>query len=402
MTTPPMPPEADRPTSPSAPEPSTNGEPLVAPEEAAPLGDPLALSEAEPVYRLPAEWEPRAGTVIAWPHQREDWPGKFGPIPWVFAEIVQVLSQRERVWVLIPDDAHETTDPILDRLDRCGTRLDAIELLKVKTDRCWLRDSGPMLVEETTTGRPVVVDWKFNAWAKYSNWRRDNRVPRALCRRFGWERIKPRILVDGTLRRLVLEGGAIDSNGSGTLLTTEECLLDTVQQRNPSLDRAGYEAAFARFLGIRRTIWLGRGIVGDDTHGHVDDLARFVNPNTVVVVVEPHPADPNYEPTQNNLKRLRDARDAHDQPLNVATLPMPRPVIFDGQRLPASYANFYLGDGVALVPTFNDPADRVALATLADLLPDREVIGIHARDLVWGLGTLHCLARDLPRISQNA
>lgn len=346
--------------------------------------------------RLPAEWEPHAGTWIAWPHQRQDWPGKFGPIPWVFAEIVRLVSEVEPVWVLVRKKAHRAR--VLDILEHAGAKMDAVTIIKHKTDRCWLRDSGPMIAYQPD-GSPVVLDWKFNAWAKYPNHRDDNRVSKIASRVLDLPRVKPRAPSGDEPARIVLEGGAIDSNGRGTLLTTEECLLSGEQERNPGLDRAGYERVFAEEMGIRKTIWLGRGIVGDDTHGHIDDLARFVNPTTVVCVEEKDPADPNYESTRENLARLREARDAGGDLLAVVPLPMPRPVIFEGQRLPASYANFYIINGRVLVPTFNDPNDRAALSILADVFPDREVIGVHAVDLVWGLGTLHCLARDVPALS---
>jgi agmatine deiminase len=223
-----------------------------------------------------------------------------------------------------------------------------------------------------------------------------------LSDRLQLQRWRPEVEVNGRPWRVVLEGGAIDSNGLGTMLTTEECLLDPVQARNPGLDREAIERVFAEYLGVRKTIWLGRGIVGDDTHGHVDDIARFVGPRAVVAVVEEDKADPNYEPLQDNLERLRAARDQDGKPLRVVTLPMPAAVVFDGQRLPASYANFYIANGLVLVPTFNDPNDREALKTLAGLFKDRTVVGIHAIDLVWGLGTIHCMTHEQPAVPAHA
>jgi agmatine deiminase len=279
--------------------------------------------------------------------------------------------------------------------------LEAIRFFKAPTDRVWLRDSGPTFVVRNQSaghsGDPVgLVGWKFNGWAKYGNHHRDSRLPCKFERWLELLRWTPRVELGGKQVRVVMEGGAIDVNGRGALLTTEECLLGEVQARNPRLDRAGIEKVFADYLGVRHVIWLGRGIHGDDTHGHVDDLARFVAPATVVTVAEPHADDPNHEPLRENFKRLRGATDQDGQPLRVVELPMPRPVIFNGQRLPASYANFYIANGLVLVPTFNDPADRVALDTLASLFPDREVVGIHSVDLVLGLGTLHCLSQQQP------
>lgn len=353
-------------------------------------------------YRMPAEWEPHEATWIAWPHNREDWPGKFAPVPWVYAEIVRLLSRVERVNIVIK--GKKAKAKAAEQLLLHGVDLDRVEFFKAPTDRVWLRDSGPTFVVNDRPGvepadRVATIDWRFNAWAKYDNHHDDDRLPRRIAKRLGLKRWVPRAEVDGELIRVVLEGGAIDVNGRGTLLTTEECLLDEVQARNPRLDRAGIERAFADYLGIRNVIWLGRGIIGDDTHGHVDDLARFVDPRTVVTVIERRESDPNFEPLQDNLRRLHEARDQDGQPLRVVTLPMPSPVTFEGQILPASYANFYIANGLVIVPTFNDPADREALNTLASVFPGREVVGIHAVDLVLGLGTLHCLSQQQPAAS---
>ncbi len=340
-------------------------------------------------YRMPAEWEPHAATWIAWPHRHADWPGKFGPIPWVYCEIVRHLHRGETVRVLVNDAAAERRTR--GQLRRAGIDLGRVEFFTVPTDRVWTRDYGPCFVRDPA-GSVAAVDWGFNGWAKYDDWRRDDAAAGTVLARLGVRSWRPE--VDG--RRIVLEGGSIDVNGAGVLLTTEECLLSPVQERNPGLTRQDYERLFARFLGIRKVLWLGRGIAGDDTHGHVDDLARFVGPRTVVTAVEDDPSDVNYAPLQENLERLRGMTDADGRSLDVVPLPMPTPLSFRGQRLPASYANFYVANGRVLVPTFNDPADRRALGILADLFPGREVAGVHAVDLVWGLGTLHCLTQQEP------
>ena len=350
-------------------------------------------------YRMPAEWEPHAATWVAWPHNRDDWPGKFAPIPWVYTEIVRHLSRVELVQIVVGSRALKRR--AADRLDTVGVDLERVRFFKAATDRAWLRDSGPTFVVKDAAAahapdRLGLIDWKFNAWAKYENYRQDRRLPRRLSRWLNLPRWVPRVEQGGHRVRVVMEGGAIDVNGRGTLLTTEECLLGEVQVRNPGLDRAGLEQVFADYLGVRHVVWLGRGIAGDDTHGHVDDLARFVDPRTIVTVVEARADDPNHEPLQENLRRLQLARDQDGQPFRVVELPMPRPIVFDGQRLPASYANFYIANGLVLVPTFNDPADRIALDTMAQVFPDREVVGIHGVDLVLGLGTLHCLSQQQP------
>ena len=339
--------------------------------------------------RMPAEWEPHAGTWVAWPHRRSDWPGKFAPIRWVYAEIVRILSRFEPVHVIVADEAQAAL--VRRTLNAAHADLANVHLHECPTDRSWLRDSGPVVVKDSTRGR-VALDWHFNAWAKYPDWHLDNAVPQFVAAARGLPTIQPH----RAGHRVVMEGGSLDVNGAGLLLATEECWLSKTQERNPPFGRADYEAVCIEFLGATKVLWLDRGVAGDDTHGHVDDLARFVNETTVVQVVETDPADDNYTPLQENLDRLRGFTDLAGRPLTVATLPMPRPVVTAGQRLPASYANFYVANGVVIAPTFNDPADRVALGTLADLFPGREVVGIHCGDLIYGLGTLHCLTQQEP------
>ncbi len=337
-------------------------------------------------YRMPAEWEPHAATWIAWPHNREDWPGKFSPIPWVYVEIVRRLHLSERVRILTT-----TPERPARMLCRAGVDLSRIEFIPFPTDRCWTRDYGPMFV--CGNGKLAINDWRFNGWAKYSNWKRDIRIAARAARR-----LKTALFVPG----LVLEGGAIDVNGQGTLLTTEECLLSETQQRNPGKSREEIEAALSAHLGVRHFLWLRRGIAGDDTHGHIDDIARFVGPRTVVASVEDNASDANYVPLQENLELLRGMKDQDGNRLEVFALPMPEPLYFDNRRLPASYANFYIANEVVLVPTFDDPRDRAAIGVLSELLPDRKVVGIHAVDLVWGLGTLHCLTQQEPACGSSS
>jgi agmatine deiminase len=345
-------------------------------------------------YHMPAEWEPHEATWLAWPHNCDDWPGKFQAIPWVYAEIVRLLAARERVHILVD---HARAAKSAERtLERAGANLDRVSFHLWPTDRSWTRDSGPIFVRNAE-GRVAITNWQFNAWAKYSNWRLDDQVPGRVAALLGVPQWQPTVeLADGSARRLVLEGGSIDVNGEGVLLTTEECLLCEVQQRNPGLSREQLERAFHEYLGIDHMIWLNRGIAGDDTHGHIDDIARFVAPTTIVAAVEPDASDPNHAPLAENLARLKAARTPGGKQFTIIELPLPRPVIFNGQRLPASYANFYIANGLVLVPTFHDPNDRVALNILAEVFPGREVIGIHSVDLVWGLGTLHCMTQQQP------
>ncbi len=339
--------------------------------------------------RMPAEWEKHEATLLAWPHHKNDWPGKFEPIPWVYGEIIRYLTKHERVRLLVQNEKEKTK--AADILERAGVDMGKVDFYVTSTNRVWLRDCGPIFVRDAAS-KKAMLDFRFNAWAKYSNHHLDDKVPAKLNEHLKLERIQP-MHKD---RRIVLEGGAIDVNGKGTLLTTEECLLSKVQCRNPGFAREDYEEIFAKYLGIEQVVWLGNGITGDDTHGHVDDLARFVNPTTVVTVIEKNKRDANYAPLQDNLKRLKSARDQNGKKLTVVELPMPKPLMFEGQRLPASYANFYIADKLVLMPTFNDPADRMALSILVECFPGREVVGIHAVDLVWGFGTLHCMSQQEP------
>ena len=344
-------------------------------------------------YRIPAEWEPHEATWLAWPHNREDWPGKFQPIPWVYAEIVRLLAAHEQVHILVEGAKAEKLATGI--LKRAGASLAQVSFHHWPTDRVWTRDSGPIFVRNLE-GRVAITNWHFNAWAKYPDWHLDDQVPGRVAELLNLPEWQPTIEVDGEQRRLVLEGGSIDSNGQSTLLTTEECLLSDVQQRNPGVSREQIGRAFHDCLGIEHVIWLGRGIAGDDTHGHVDDISRFVAPTTIVTAVESNTKDPNHEPLAENLARLKAARTLDGKQFAIVELPLPRPVVFRKQRLPASYANFYLANGLVLMPTFQDPNDRVALNILADVFPDREVIGIHSVDLIWGLGALHCMTQQQP------
>lgn len=335
-------------------------------------------------WLMPAEWEPHEATWLAWPHEKTDWPGKFSPIPWVYGELVRYLSQVEKVRILVPDAATEKSARRV--LKQAGARLTEVEFWLHPTDRSWTRDYCPIFVRGAD-GSIAVTHWRFNGWAKYDNHKRDAVIPALINKQLKLPYIKP---MSGK-RHVVLEGGSIDVNGGGTLLTTEECLLSPVQARNPGMTREAVEQVLAENLGATRVLWLADGITGDDTHGHVDDLARFVSADTIVIASESDRAESNYALLKRNLEIARGF-----QGLNVVKLPMPRPVWFAGQRLPASYANFYIANGIVLAPVFNDPNDRVALNVLARVFPDRDVIPIYCGDLVLGLGTIHCATQQQP------
>jgi agmatine deiminase len=344
-------------------------------------GSPAALG-----YRMPAEWEPHAATWLSWPHKESSWPGKLARIPPIWVEMVRALVRGEDVRILVNDAAPAAE--VRERLARARVPLARVHLHEVPTDDAWMRDHGPTFI--TRGGERgtelALVDWKYNAWGgKYPPWSLDDQVPRAVARLLD----RPAFSVD-----MVLEGGSIDVDGRGTLLTTEACLLNP--NRNPQLSSAAIEQHLCDYLGARRILWLGDGIVGDDTDGHVDDLTRFVAPGVVVTVCEDDPQDENYERLRDNYRRLQTMRDAAGAALRVVTLPMPEPISYEDTRLPASYANFYIGNAVVLAPIFGSRRDAVALATLRSLFPGRQVIGINAIDLVWGLGAFHCVTQQQP------
>ena len=350
-------------------------------------------------FAMPAEWERHEATWLAWPHNPTDWPDKLDTIRWVYTEIVRHVTGGERVRMLIES---RTDRKIASRyLARAGVNLDQVEFIVHPTNRGWMRDSGPIFVRKgaaKSAGRGgkstrAIVNFHFNAWAKYDDYHRDRRVPEAAAKHLGLALFPAR----QAGRPFILEGGGIDVNGRGTVLTTEECYLDrNVQVRNPGLDREQFEAALKQHLGVANPQWLVAGPVGDDTHGHIDDICRFVNPTTLVLVKETNSKDANYRPLSENWERIQEVRLENGAQPQVVALPMPAPLYFDGDRLPASYANFYISNAAVLVPTFNDPNDRVALGTLAELFTDRPVVGIHAVDLVLGFGTLHCLTQQEP------
>lgn len=360
---------------------------------------------------MPAEWEPHAASWLAWPHFRGDWPAKFEPIPWVYAEIIRNLSQHERVELIVKDAAAEKVTR--KTLKRANALNDNVKFHRWPTNRVWTRDSGCAFVRANPEiqiphpsqnrgrmGDPVrssalsAIKWRFNAWAKYPNWQHDEKIGSRMAEVTGAHEMQPMFGKE----RVVLEGGSIEVNGCGTLITTEECLLSRVQQRNRGMKKKNYEKIFAQYLGATNVVWLGSGIVGDDTHGHVDDITRFVSPDTVVTCVDADPASENYAALRENIRRLRDAVTEDGKPLVTIDLPMPAPVYFEGRRLPASYANFYVANGIVLVPVFNDPNDRVALDILADVFPDRDIVPIYCGDLIWGFGAIHCMTQQQPAI----
>ena len=339
--------------------------------------------------RFPAEWEKQQGILLCFPHNGNDWPGKYEAIQWAFIEFIKKIATFEEVVLVVADEKLKAK--VIGMLEIAEVNIKTISFIIHKTNRSWMRDSGPIIVKNGN--KKEALDFNFNGWAKYNNYQLDKWVPRMVAKFLDI----PVQQVTYKGKPVIVEGGAIETNGKGTLITSEECLMHpTIQVRNPNFTKADYEAVFKEYLGITNVIWLGNGIEGDDTHGHIDDLCRFVNENTVITIVESDKKDNNYKPLQDNLKRLQNAKLENGKPLNIVELPMPKRIYFDGIVLPASYANFLILNKCVLVPTFNDSNDRVALNILADCFPDREIIGISAIDLIWGFGTLHCLSQQIP------
>jgi agmatine deiminase len=339
--------------------------------------------------RFPAEWENQSGILLCFPHNGNDWPGKHEAIQWAFVEFIKKITTYETVFLVVSDE--KLKNKVSEMFQIAHVPLNKVSFIIHKTNRSWMRDSGPIIVKNGT--KREALNFNFNGWAKYKNILLDKHVPEKVAAHLKLPLTQ--VMYKG--KPVIVEGGAIDVNGKGTLLTSEECLLHLdIQVRNPGFTKADYETVFKEYLGITNVIWLGDGIVGDDTHGHIDDLARFVNEDTIVTIVESDPKNLNYKPLQDNLKRLQNAKLENGKPPKIVELPMPKPIEFDNLILPASYANFLILNHCVLVPTFNDSNDRKALNILADCFPTREIIGINAIDLIWGFGTLHCLSQQIP------
>ena len=342
-------------------------------------------------YRMPPEWAPHIACYLVWPHNRDTWPGKFEIIPPIFARMVAAIAQFEPVRLMVNDENEiaNVRRMIADAVRGDAETIQRVEIIHLPTNDSWPRDHGPIFVNRIVKGpepSQIALDWRFNSWGqKYGAFDLDDVVPQKLGARYGFAVIEPGI---------VLEGGSIEVNGAGTVLTTESCLLN--KNRNPELGREEIEDYLKTYLGVSNVLWLGDGIAGDDTDGHIDDLARFVAQDTIVTVLEDDPADANFKILRDNLERLRAMRDQDGRPFKIETLPMPPAVVYADTRLPASYANFYIANGGIVMPTFDCPQDSVASATLARLFPGRRVVGVPSTDLVWGLGSVHCLSQQHP------
>jgi agmatine deiminase len=354
---------------------------------------------------MPSEWQAHQATWLAWPHNASDWRGKLEAATWIHTELVRVLSRHETVNMLVDGPKEKARATRL--LHRAGVDPSSVQFVRARTDRSWTRDFLPLFVTrarnhepdtngETAQNRIAAVKWRFNGWARWPGFGKDHSAGLLVARQLGMRTFQPVSKRGNRTLPVVLEGGAIDVDGEGTLLATEQCLLTGAHARNPWIGRAGMERAVRDYLGVKKVIWLSAGIDGDDTTGHVDDFVRFVAPGRVVLCEELNRRDANYSPLQDARRRLSNETDALGRRLEIVPLPMPKPVFFRGERVPASYANFYLANQLVLVPTFNDPSDLLALNIFTDLFAERAVIGIYCRDLVAGGGTIHCSTLQQP------
>jgi len=348
------------------------------------MAAPKRKTPASLGFRMPAEWEPQEAVWLSWPHNRATWPGHFRPVPARYAEFVAQISRREKVRINLAAPLQQRARTLV---EKAGAELANVEFYDHPTNDAWCRDHGPIFVKHDATGEVAVTDWDYNAWGgKYPPFDRDNLIPPSIARALDLRRFE---------KKMILEGGSIEVNGAGLLLTTEACLLN--KNRNPSLTKSEIEQALREYLGVKTILWLGDGIVGDDTDGHIDDMTRFFSADGIVTAVEKNRRDANFAPLQENLERLRALRTPAGKKFQLIELPMPQPCFCEGQRLPASYANFLVINGAVLSPAFRQPKrDAEAAEVLAECFPGREVVAIDCLELVWGLGTLHCLSQQQP------
>ncbi len=346
-------------------------------------------------FRMPAEWERQESTLIAWPHNKNDWPGRFENIPDVFAQIISQISKVQKVKILIQHNLVKKN--IYPLLRKYKATLKNIIFITIKTDRVWTRDSGPIYV--VNKNKKILLDWKFNAWAKYKNYKYDNAINKKLNKIKNLELIKPKFKIQKKFKDIVLEGGSIDVNGKGTIITTKECLLSKVQQRNPGLKKKDIESIFNKYLGAKNTIWLNKGIAGDDTHGHIDDIARFVDTNKIFLAYEYNKKDKNFKPLDENYKILNISKDQNGKKITIIKLPMPKPIFIEKTRVPASYLNFYIANKIVLVPVFKDKNDKKVLKIFKRNFRNRKIIPIDCLDLIWGFGAIHCMTQQEPALN---
>lgn len=344
-------------------------------------------------FKIPAEWEPQKSIWIAWPYNKNDWPDLFSFIPHVVAKIVKIISENQKVDLLIDKNKHQ----VLNILKNYKAKLSNINFHKIKTDRIWLRDSGPIFVINKRIKKKLILDFKFNAWSKYYNFNRDNQINKKISKIIKVKRIEPKISFGKNIRSIVMEGGAFDTNGKGSLLLTEECLLSKVQERNNGFKKKDYENIFSKYLGINNFIWLKKGISGDDTHGHIDDIARFVDKNTIMTAVEKNKKDANFKNLKLNFTILSRSKNNNREKFQIIKIPMPSPVFIKKKRVPASYLNFLITNKKVLLPIFNVKEDKKVIKIFKNFFKNKKIIPIDCSKLIWGFGAIHCMTQQEPK-----
>ena len=347
-------------------------------------------------FRMPAEWEPQKSVWISWPHNKNDWPGMFEKIPNVVGKIIKYLANHQRIDLLV--NTNKIMYEARKKLKRTGCKLSNIKFHKIKTDRLWLRDSGPIFLINKKTRKKIMLNFKFTAWSKYKNFRNDNKINYQISKYLNIKSILPKKINSKKFEKVVMEGGAFDTNGSGSILLTKECLLSSKQERNKGFKKSDYESLFSKYLNTKNFIWLNKGIVGDDTHGHIDDIARFVSKTTIMIADENNKSDKNYKSLKENIKIVRKSYDENGKKFKIIKIPMPSPIFIQKTRVPASYLNFFISNKTVLVPIFNVKEDKKVLKIFRKFFTKRKVIAVDCSDLIWGFGAIHCMTQQEPII----
>ena len=343
-------------------------------------------------FRMPAEWETQKSVWIAWPYNKKDWPGLYQFIPKVILEIISKISKQQRVNLILNKNSKN-----IKRLIK-SSKIKNIDFHKIKTDRIWLRDSGPIFLTNKRNKKKIILNFMFNGWSKYKNFKNDNRINNYISKFLNLEKINPILKKNKIKKKIVMEGGAFDVNGSGSIILTEECLLSKIQERNKNFNKKNYEELFIKYLNIKNFIWLKRGIDGDDTHGHVDDITRFVSKNTIMSAVEVNKKDKNYKTLKENLKILMKSKNEKGKKFKIIKVPMPSAIYIENKRVPASYMNFYICNKKVLLPIFKVKEDNIAIRIFKNYFKNKKIEAIDCSKLIWGFGAIHCMTQQEPKI----
>ena len=347
-------------------------------------------------YRMPAEWEPQKSVWLIWPYNQKDWPGLFNKIPEVYAKIIFELSKNQIVNLLINKNADKKK--IKKYLLNYGCKILRIKFHIIKSDRVWIRDSGPIFLIRKKNKKKIILNFSFNGWSKYKNYKNDNKINNFISKKLNLKKIIPKIEKSGKFKNIVMEGGAFDVNGQGSVILTKECLLSKVQERNFNFKKKDYEKIFSKYLNIKNFIWLNKGIIGDDTHGHVDDIARFVSKNTIMTAFEKNKNDKNFKSLKKNFEILKKSRNENGNKFNIIKIPMPPPIYINKIRTPASYLNFFITNRSVLLPVFKVKGERKVINLFKKNFKNKKIVPIDCKELIWGFGAIHCMTQQEPKL----